>query len=85
HSSWPGLWLYPSTATPGSANAFSFQQNIVINELCYNPPGVTPTSADKEWIELFNRGTTPVNLGGWRFSSGITYTFPANTMLPAGG
>jgi len=82
---WPGRWLFPSSATPGNANAFSLQQNIVINELCYHPVELTPASADKEWIELRNRGAAAVNLGGWRIGGGITFTIPANTTLPAGG
>jgi hypothetical protein len=81
---WPGRWLFPSAATPGTANAFTLQQNIVINEICYNPPDLTPASENKQWLELHNRGATPVNLSGWSFGSGITYTF-GNTTLPAGG
>jgi hypothetical protein len=82
---WPGRWLYPSAATPGGANAFDFQQDIVINELCYNPPDVTPASADKQWLELHNRGNAPVDLGGWSFASGIDFAFPSPTVIAAGG
>lgn len=82
---WPGRWLYPSSATPGGANAFSLQQDIVLNELCYHPPDLTPASADKEWIELRNRGTAAVNVGGWSVGGGIDFTIPANTMIAAGG
>ena len=82
---WPGRWLFPSSATPGGTNAFTLQQDIVLNELCYNPPDLTPASADKEWIELRNRGAATVNIGGWRVGGGIDFTFPANTMLTAGG
>ncbi|MCW1922427.1 lamin tail domain-containing protein [Luteolibacter arcticus] len=84
-AAWPNRWLYPSSATAGAANAFALQQNIVINEICYHPPELTPASADKEWIELRNRGASTVNLGGWRVGGGIEFTFPANTMLATGG
>ena len=46
---YPKQWLFPSSATPGSTNAFDFADEIVINEICYNPPilnaspGVPPT------------------------------------------
>lgn len=82
---WPGRWLYPNAPTPGASNAFSLQHDIVIHEVCYHPPAVSPASADKEWIELHNRGAAPVDLGGWSFGSGITFAFPLNTVIPAGG
>lgn len=46
---YPGQWIFPNTQTPGSANSFAFETDIVINEICYNPPilesdpGVPPT------------------------------------------
>ncbi len=82
---WPGRWLYPASATPGAANAFALQQAIVIHELCYNPPDVSPASADKQWLELHNRGNAPVDLGGWSFSSGIGFVFPSPTLIAPGG
>jgi hypothetical protein len=81
---WPDRWLYPSASTPGTANSFNLQQNIVLNEICYNPPDVSLASADKQWIELHNRGTSPVDLAGWSFGSGITFAFPAPTLLAPG-
>jgi hypothetical protein len=82
---WPDRWLFPSAATPGSANVFNLRQEIVINEICYNPPDVSPASAGKQWIELHNRGAAPVDLGGWRFSSGIDFSFPSPTVIGPGG
>ncbi|MES2476368.1 MAG: lamin tail domain-containing protein [Verrucomicrobiota bacterium] len=47
-------------------------------------PHVPQRSSEQEWIELFNRGTTPVDLSGWKFSTGLTYDFPPGTTLGAG-
>src|SRR2546425_11525880 len=58
------------------------QSPIVINEIHYNPDVKTEPA---EFIELYNAGTNVVNLGGWYFSNGIDYTFPAGTNLPPGG
>jgi len=55
---------------------------VVINEMHYNPDLSTDAV---EFIELHNAGDEAVALEGWRFSEGIEYTFPAGTMLPAGG
>lgn len=37
-----------------------------------------------EYIELFNPGALTVNLSGYRFTKGIEYTFPENTLLMPG-
>lgn len=45
----------------------------IITELLPDPPGTD----DGEWIELRNLGDQPLNLGGWRLSSGSRgYRFP---------
>lgn len=54
---------------------------VVINELHIAEDDATIHS---EFIELYNAGTSSVNLGGWYFDKGITYTFPAGTTLAAG-
>src|SRR5450756_54401 len=38
-----------------------------------------------EYVELYNRGAHTVDLSQWRFTDGISYTFPNNTLLAAGG
>lgn len=55
--------------------------NLVVSEIYYNPPGVEETT---EWIELMNVSATAIDLTGVSFT-GITYTFPAGTILAAGG
>jgi hypothetical protein len=54
----------------------------VINEIMYAPISLND---DDQFVELYNRGTSAVNLAGWRFTSGIGFTFPSNTVVqPAG-
>lgn len=81
---WPGRWLYPNAATPGAVNAIPLQQNVVINEICYHAPEINAASEDKHWLELYNRGASPVNLTGWSFGSGIEYVFPSGTVIGPG-
>jgi len=54
---------------------------VVINELMYHP---LSDEDDEEYIELYNAGTTDVNLTGWQFTDGISYVFPAGTILNKG-
>lgn len=62
---------------------FALQAQIVINEIMYNPP---PSGADTlEYIELYNKTGNAVNISGWHFTQGVTFSFPANTSMPANG
>ena len=81
-----GEWLYPSAPTPDSPNTFNFNEEIVISEIAYNPSAPLPTSpdSDNQWIEIANRGTTAVDLTGWDFGDGISFEFPAGTILAGG-
>lgn len=64
-----------------SLPARAYEAAAVINEIHYN--GASPT--DPEWIELTNRLSIDVDLGGWRMTGGADFTFPAGTTLRAGG
>jgi hypothetical protein len=68
--------------TEGAANAPPLPREIVINEIMYHP---ISENSDDEYLELYNRGATAVDLGGWRFTDGITFRFPAGTTISAGG
>ena len=41
-------------------------------------------NAEDTYVELYNRGTNAVDLGGWKFVDGISYTFQDHTVLAAG-
>ena len=53
---------------------------VVLSELMYNPIGGNTA----EFVELHNAGTNAVDVGGWYFTDGITYSFPAPTVMGAG-
>jgi hypothetical protein len=69
-----------STPTPQAANSRPTIGNIVINEIFYNPP---TDDNDDEFIELYNRGSNSVNVGGWRFTDGVDFTIPLGTIMPS--
>jgi len=54
------------------------ESNIVITEIMYNPPGSTDSL---EFIELYNKSTSTINISDYSFSDGITFTFPDNTLI----
>ncbi|HRK47968.1 MAG TPA: lamin tail domain-containing protein, partial [Nocardioides sp.] len=81
-----GLVVAATTITAGLAVAASppataAPTDVVINEMMYH--AVSDLDGD-DYLELYNRGTTPVDLSGWSFS-GITLTFAAGTSIAAGG
>ena len=84
-----GPWQRPgaATPTPGETNDVSVFRDIVINEIMYHhQPGNGPyVESDEEWIELLNRGTTTVDLTGWKLDDAVRFTFPSNTSIAVGG
>jgi hypothetical protein len=78
---WPdgATEFYPMAgSTPGSRNTAPLRGTIVINELMYDP---ISGNDDDQYVELYNRGTVPVDLGGWKFTDGVSFLFPTNLVL----
>lgn len=69
----------------GAAWTVAVGTDIVINEINYHPNEVAYPAQETEFVELFNNGAASVDLSGWEFTNGITYTFPGGTSLAAGG
>lgn len=76
-----GAWHVPSAATPGTVNSINPPAGVVINEIFHTDFH----DGTEEWVELFNRKTSEVDLSGWKLGGGMGYTMPAGTTLPAGG
>jgi regulation of enolase protein 1 (concanavalin A-like superfamily) len=75
--------IYPlAERTPEASNSRILVNDIVINEIMYEP--ISEDEKD-QYVELYNKGTTAINLGGWRFTEGINFTFPGNTVIPPDG
>jgi hypothetical protein len=77
------------TGTPPDTADCTGSEGVVINELMPNPPGADEGG---EWLELRNNGAAGVTLDGWTleidtaaFDGSAAYTFPAGTVLAAGG
>jgi hypothetical protein len=68
--------------TPGTNNAAIRINNVVINELLYHP--ISGNDGD-QYIELFNRSASPVNLGGWTLGGGVSFAIPNGTTIAANG
>lgn len=73
-------WHELSRPTPGTVNATNLQRDVVISEIMYH---ALHGPAD-EYVELHNRGTVEVDLGGWRLGGGIEFEFPAGTRFAPG-
>ncbi|MCF7765698.1 MAG: lamin tail domain-containing protein [Verrucomicrobia bacterium] len=55
--------------------------DMVINEIHYHPD---LTTERVEFVELLNRSSDPVDLGGWSLGSAVEYAFPAPTIVLPG-
>ncbi|MGC8885867.1 MAG: immunoglobulin domain-containing protein [Verrucomicrobiia bacterium] len=74
--------LFLTVGTFFSILAEIVNAQVIINEIHYNPDVKTEPV---EFIELFNKSTNAISIGGWYFSEGIQYTFPAGTKIAPRG
>ena len=59
--------------------------DVVISEIMYDPAG---RESATEWVELYNRGTTTADVGGWYLDDEDLLKWggiPSGTTIPAGG
>ena len=84
-SKWSGL-----TNVRFSTDALAAAGNLVVTEVNYHPSNpsagelaVNPVFSDSdfEFIELRNIGATPIDLGGAKFTTGITFSFTGDNAL----
>ena len=82
-------------ATPGAANSGPRVGPVIVSELYYEPPmGRFYDNDEFEFLELLNVAAEPVVLQSydndlnedlpWRFTDGIDFTFPLNTVMQPG-
>lgn len=59
---------------------------LVISEIMFNPDSSEAAPNDVEWVELFNSGTTTVNISGWSLmdEDGSTDLLPMGSSIAAG-
>ncbi len=66
---------------------------VIVTEIMYDVPTSIGADDTREWVEVANTGSSPVDLTGWKFNDGANHTLnvpPANggvgsLVLPAGG
>jgi hypothetical protein len=76
------VWLDSlASATFAKPNAQRLIRDIVINEIMYHHAS---DDDQYQYIELYNRGTSTISLGGWSFTSGIAYSFASGVVMPPG-
>jgi hypothetical protein len=54
---------------------------VHVNEIMHHPAS---GNLGECFIELYNSGTTPTNLSGWRLSDGVDFILPTNTLVAPG-
>ena len=68
----------PSSETFTTPGAVASQ--VVINEIHYDARN---EASAEEFIELYNPGSTALDLSGWSLTDAVEFTFPAGTTIPA--
>jgi hypothetical protein len=81
-------WSQPHQFIAGQAAA-PVVTDLRVTEVMYNPApapaGSTYDSDDYEYLEVTNRGASPLDLTGVKFTQGIDYQFPDGYTLAPGG
>lgn len=67
--------------TPDAENVVPRIRDLVINEIHYHPP---EDREELEFLELYHRGTEPLDVSSFYFESGIRFGFPGDTILQPG-
>lgn len=76
-------WSALSESTYQVGTVLPTAAELVVSEISYFPQA---PDGDAEFIELLNTSSTAtLDLGGARFTEGLDFTFPANTILAPGG
>lgn len=73
--------LLPLLAILGTTT-LSAHGGVVISEIMYHPAS---EQTAEEYLELHNNGTAAVDVSGWAFTNGVSFTLPATTTIPADG
>ncbi len=71
-----------ASATMGQPNSVPATKSAVISEIFYHPP---VGSVQLPFVEITNLSGGNLDLTGWRLRGGVSYDFPAATMVPTGG
>ena len=105
HAEPPGIGLFSpgrpreTAASPTKRPPGRRPEGVVINEILANPPSGAAGDAngdgvrhgfEDEFVELWNSGTEPADLSGWRLGDDDVgpdrlFQFPENSLLPVGG
>ncbi len=75
---WEGAPACRFQANTAFENTVIPESSLVINEFMYN----NPSTDDYEFLEIFNAGAVPVQMEGYRLTTGVTFTFPNYTLSP---
>ena len=76
--------LFPmSSPTLGDDNAGPHLPEVAITEVHYQPSS-TAAPVLHEFIEVSNRGASPLDVGDWQLDGAVQFTFPAGTAIVVG-
>ncbi len=67
-------------------NVYNDLSPLRITEINPSPKSYSSYQPEKlEFVEVYNSGSSALNVSGCRFTKGITFEFSSGTMIPAGG
>jgi hypothetical protein len=82
-----GVIAAPLSSEREALSQSSRRTPLAISEIMYRPPRILAGTNEMrlEFVEIFNSRGEPEDIGGYRLSGDVDYTFPTNTVIPGGG
>ncbi len=83
-------WRLSSRPTPAASNDLDVETGVVFSEIHYHPRTLDdngerlPEGEAGEYVELYNRSASPINLEGMAIDDGYNYTFAPGQVLAPG-
>ncbi len=74
-------WYASDKPSRDTTNNPARNPEVVVSEVMFNPPYPHKKLG---FIELFNRGKAPVNIGGWAITGGVHYELPRGWLIQPG-
>ena len=68
----------------GSADVVFGAELTIAEPVAYSAPSDLFQPSQEEWLELYNRGNTTIDLGGWQLDDAVEFTFAPGTLIGPG-
>lgn len=78
---WKHFYLWMAVAVGMAIPCAAANSDLLINEIMFHPASENTL---EEFVEVYNHGSTPINLLGWRLTAGVFFTNTTSVVVQPG-